>query len=62
MEWGLAEFLGYLETWSAIIAMQKAEGRERIEVFRADLARAWGAEGTVKTVRWPIGMRVGRVG
>ena len=62
MEWSLTEFLGYVETWSAILAMQKAEGRERIEGFRADLARAWGAEGTVKTVRWPIGMRVERFG
>jgi SAM-dependent methyltransferase len=62
MEWSLEQFLGYLETWSAILAMQKAEGRERIEGFRADLAHAWGPEGTVKTVHWPIGMRVGRVG
>ena len=53
--------IGYVETWSAVQAMEKAEGRAPMEAFRRNLARAWGAEAMVRCVRWPLSMRVGRV-
>lgn len=60
-EWPLAGLIGYIETWSAVRAMAKAEGRARIESFRGELADAWGPEANVRTIRWPLSLRVGWV-
>jgi hypothetical protein len=60
-EWPLAALIGYIQTWSATRAMAKAEGRGRIDAFRRALAEAWGPEATVRTIRWPLSLRVGRV-
>jgi SAM-dependent methyltransferase len=60
VDWTLAEVIGYVETWSAVRAMEKAGGRASLEEFRRDLTRAWGAGATVRSVRWPLALRVGR--
>lgn len=62
VEWDLAAFQGYVETWSAVRALVEAEGRSRVESFRAELARAWGPAERTRTVRWPIAVRAGRLG
>lgn len=59
MNWAFAELVGYVETWSAVRALEKVEGHAPMEVFRRDLVRAWGSEGTVRPVRWPLTLRVG---
>jgi SAM-dependent methyltransferase len=61
VEWDLSAFLGYVETWSAVRALVEAEGRARVESFRAELARTWGAAQRTRTLRWPIAVRAGRV-
>lgn len=59
-EWDVDQLLGYLATWSAVRAMEKAEGRERFVAFEADLRRAWGDERARKPIRWKLSMRIGR--
>ena len=61
-DWALADVVGYVETWSAVRAMARATGRAPIPELRRDLARAWGPEATVRPVRWPLALRVGRLG
>jgi SAM-dependent methyltransferase len=61
VEWDLAGFLGYVETWSAVLSFVKAEGRARVEAFSAELARAWGPPDAVRTIRWPLSVRAGRI-
>jgi len=61
VEWDLAGFLGYVETWSAVRALVKAEGRKRLEAFRRELGHAWGAEETVRAIRWPLTVRAGKI-
>lgn len=61
-EWDLDGLLGYVETWSAVLSLQRAEGRRRIEEFREELARAWGPPRKVRTIRWPLSVRAGRIG
>jgi SAM-dependent methyltransferase len=61
VEWDLEAFLGYVETWSAVQALARAEGRGPIDRFRAELARTWRAAERTRTVRWPIAVRAGRV-
>jgi hypothetical protein len=59
--WTLAQVLGYVETWSAVWALVRAEGRAPLEAFARDLATAWGVADTVRTVRWPLALRAGMV-
>jgi SAM-dependent methyltransferase len=59
--WTLGDLRGYVETWSALRAMEKAAGRTEIENFYRDLAAVWGSEGEVRPVRWPLTLRVGRL-
>jgi SAM-dependent methyltransferase len=59
--WNLADFTGYVRTWSGVQGLEKAEGRAPIETFEADLGRAWGPADARRPVRWPLSMRVGRL-
>ncbi len=57
----VADVLGYMETWSSVRALEKAQGRDRIEAFRREFARAWGSETATRLIRWPLSLRVGRI-
>jgi SAM-dependent methyltransferase len=57
--WPADRYLGYAGTWSSAQALVRARGPESIAPYFEALARAWGPK--LRTVRWPIGGRVGRV-
>jgi SAM-dependent methyltransferase len=59
--WNLADFTGYVRTWSGVQGLEKALGRAPIEAFEVELGRAWGPADTRRQVRWPLSMRVGRL-
>jgi len=59
-DWNLEEMLGYVETWSAVGVMAKAEGRGPIDEFRRELGDAWKDKQVRRTIRWPLSMRMGR--
>ena len=59
--WALAQLVGYVETWSAVWALERAEGRTPLAAFHRALAGVWGPEATVRTVCWPLALRVGRL-
>jgi SAM-dependent methyltransferase len=59
--WSFPELAGYVETWSAVRATEKALGREPIERFRRELAEAWGDPQLRRSVQFPLSLRVGRV-
>jgi SAM-dependent methyltransferase len=58
--WSRDDFLGYVETWSALRGAEKALGREPINAFRRSLLAAW-PPGELRTVRFPLSLRVGRI-
>ncbi len=58
--WDLAALAGYVDTWSAVRALEREEGRERVEAFRAELARAWGDPERAREIRFPLSVRAGR--
>jgi hypothetical protein len=60
-QWALAAVFGYVDTWSATWALQRAEGRGPIEAFRRELASVWGPAGTVRSVHWDLTLRIGRL-
>ncbi|HEY6853638.1 MAG TPA: class I SAM-dependent methyltransferase [Gemmatimonadales bacterium] len=61
VDWTLADMMGYIETWSAVRAMERVEGRGPIVAFEKQLARAWGDSKATRPVRWPLSLRVGHV-
>jgi SAM-dependent methyltransferase len=59
--WMLPDFIGYVNTWSAVAAMERAIGPEPRERFSHDLGEAWGPAEQKRTIRWPLSLRVGVV-
>ena len=56
----LDDVMGYLESWSATQRHRERTGRDPLDLIRSDLATAWGDPATVRTVQWPLFMRIGR--
>jgi hypothetical protein len=61
LDWRLEDLVGYIGTWSAVWALQQAGGQGPFATFRLELADAWGPATAIRTVRWPLALRVGRV-
>ena len=61
LDWRLEDLVGYIGTWSAVWALQRAGGQGPFATFRLELADAWGPATAIRTVRWPLALRVGRV-
>lgn len=59
-EWTLPDLLGYLGTWSAVRYYREATGEDPLAGVATELQQAWGAADRVRTVRWPLSLRVGR--
>ena len=59
--WDLARVIGYLGTWSAVKRCRESTGADPIETLRPELERAWGDPSAAKSVRWPLGIRAGRI-
>jgi len=60
-QWSLAELLGYLATWSSVQRFIERNSANPLDRVKEDLAAAWGQAST-QAIRWPLHMRVGRVG
>lgn len=60
--WDLKRLAGYVDTWSAVKALARAEGPGPVERFRAELLEAWGDPGRVREIRFPLSVRAGRAG
>ena len=61
VEWDLAAFIAYLETWSAVQRYRKQLDRDPLESVRASLERAWGDPGTARMVTWPLTLMTAKV-
>ncbi|NTU98027.1 MAG: class I SAM-dependent methyltransferase [Chlorobiaceae bacterium] len=60
-QWSLDHFLGYLATWSAVREMKSRTGSDALRMMDAELRQAWGVSGAIRTVSWPLHLRVGIV-
>lgn len=61
LQWTLDEWLGYLETWSALQRYRKALGTDPLPTFRTEISKAWNSADMPRSVNWPIYLRLGRV-
>jgi SAM-dependent methyltransferase len=62
LESTLAQFVGYLGTWSATKQFVKRHGTDPLDRFGPEFAAAWGDPVAPRAVRWKFTVRVGRVG
>lgn len=61
LEWQLPEFLGYLQTWSAVRSAKEAGMGSVLMEFADDISQDWGDPNIKRPVSWPINMRIGRL-
>lgn len=59
-DWDLERFLSYLRTWSAVTRFRDATGTDPVAAATS-LSRAWGRADELRTVRWPLSLRVGHM-
>lgn len=60
LDWTLDQFLGYLQTWSAVRKAREAGQDALLLDFASDLAGLWGDPQVKRPVVWPIAMRIGK--
>jgi SAM-dependent methyltransferase len=58
--WTLPQLLGYLGTWSATQRFRETEGHDPVAQLADELASSWGDPVSVRLIRWPLSLRVGR--
>jgi len=59
-EWDFSGLIGYLNTWSAVKAYEKANGNNPLELVQADLHRQWGVVDRTRIATWPLLVKVWR--
>jgi SAM-dependent methyltransferase len=61
-EWNMQDVLGYISTWSAVKQAEKSLGYSPIPAFHDELVSVWADPAIKRTVRWPLALRIGRIG
>ena len=59
VSWTVEQMLGYIRTWSAVRALEKAKGPSLTDAFARRLHEAWGTR--IRLVRWPLVILAGRI-
>ena len=60
VEWDLPSVLGYMSSWSAVQRYKDDVLRDPLPTLAASLAPLWGEPQTVRRLRWPLNLRLGR--
>lgn len=58
--WTLAQFVGYLHSWSGTQQFMNVKGYDPLNDVAVDLSAAWGNPETPQIVHWPIYLLAGR--
>ncbi len=59
-EWSLADFAGYLGTWSSVWRYMDANGVDPVAALLPALQEKWGDPELSRRVSWPLELRAGR--
>ena len=59
-EWSFDYLIGFLNTWSAVQHFIKVNNQNPVELVYNDLKKTWNT-GSVKEVKFPILLRIGKV-
>jgi SAM-dependent methyltransferase len=61
-DWNLDQVAGFLDSWSSTRRYLKEHGRHPLSLVWEALSQAWGDPKKPRTLRWPLFLRVGRIG
>lgn len=61
LQWSLRDLASYLYTWSSVQRYMAENGSDPVEKLYPDFEKAWGKEGAVRRVTWPLYLKVGRI-
>lgn len=61
VEWGVRDLLAYLASWSAAQRHLKMTGDDAVAAVADELVAAWGNPERLRTVRWTLAVRAGRM-
>lgn len=59
-QWNFEQLMAYLDSWSALQKCRKETGDDPLKVAHDLLEADWGDKGSIRTVTWPLAVRVGR--
>ncbi|MEC5396783.1 class I SAM-dependent methyltransferase [Uliginosibacterium sp. H1] len=62
VHWHLPQFLGYLGSWSATARYIAANQQDPTVTLAERLLPAWGDPYQSRVIRWPLALRIGRLG
>lgn len=57
-QWTCDHLIGYLYTWSAVAAYEKANGHNPLEAIVDPIRQAWGDPDSEKRIIWPLSLRI----
>lgn len=60
-EWNLEQLRGFVRSWSGARAWQERHGRDPLDLIAAELDAAWGDPARVRTLRFPLYLKVWRL-
>jgi SAM-dependent methyltransferase len=61
VDWELDRLAGFLDSWSGTRRYKNERGQHPLNFIWQGLSEAWGKSGELRSVRWPLSLRVGRV-
>lgn len=60
-EMTLPQFMGYIETWSAVQRCLAVRGRESVDALARSVGQQWGAPSIARRVSFPLHVRAGEL-
>ena len=61
VRWTLAQFLGFVRTWSGVTRYVDVHGEDPVDQLESDIEGLWGPAGGSLPISWRLDLRVGRV-
>jgi len=59
VDWTLTQFLGYLQSWSAVVYFEKEKRQNPLDLIHSELHKLWGEQESLGDLSWPLTLRIG---
>lgn len=61
VNWTMDQLLGFINSWSGVRRFEQERGYHPLKTIWEDFLTAWGPEDQLRSIRWRLHLRVGRV-
>jgi SAM-dependent methyltransferase len=61
-EWTLSQLGAYIGSWSSVASYRRERGEDPVAPLLERIANQWGPAQQTRDIKWPLNIRVGRVG